>query len=300
MAYIKATNDLAFKKVFASIGNEDIVAGLVNDFYGFLPEQVVIESPYSIKAYAELEDGAGASVLRYTEKDIVVSLEATGFTSELQMRQVPYFDARSFYYASTRYCDNYNKTERMMIGADGKPLRYSSLVEVYSLSILGFVRFADDDDAFRFFNMYDVKHAKRFDGKAVTLGYFELPKHCFDNENQRLWREYFLGHDIGEGAPAYIRKARATIDVANLSEEERRMISRIEKAEADYYNERHGAYMDGLEEGREEERKCHEEERKRHEEEHKRHEEEREKTLAFIKELAGDAGVAQYLQSLGQ
>ena len=39
---IKPTQNLAFKKLFASKGNEDILAGLIEDFFGFaadlLPE----------------------------------------------------------------------------------------------------------------------------------------------------------------------------------------------------------------------------------------------------------------------
>jgi hypothetical protein len=35
---ILPTNDLMFKKAFASEGNEDITIGLIQDFFGFTPK----------------------------------------------------------------------------------------------------------------------------------------------------------------------------------------------------------------------------------------------------------------------
>jgi hypothetical protein len=36
---VSAMSDLAFKKALATAGNEDVLAGLIKDFYGIEPEE---------------------------------------------------------------------------------------------------------------------------------------------------------------------------------------------------------------------------------------------------------------------
>ena len=53
---ISPTNDLAFKKTFSERGNEDVLQGIIGDFFDFRPklDDITITVPYSIKAYQEI------------------------------------------------------------------------------------------------------------------------------------------------------------------------------------------------------------------------------------------------------
>ena len=138
----------------------------------------------------------------------------------------------------------------MVLDSDGKPIRYSSLIPVYSLNILGYNHFQEDKDALRIFELYDPKRNKRFGKELLKIGFFELKKENIETENQRRWRDYFLTGEVDEDAPEYIKKASRTIEYANLGEEERNMASAVEKAEATYQAVLYGSYLEGKDEGK--------------------------------------------------
>ena len=156
---------------------------------------------------------------------MAASLEFADFVSELQVRNVRFFDERALYYPFERFCKNYNKQGFMEFGTDGKPNRYSSLIPVYALNILGGSHFQDDD----------------------ALRIFELSKNNIETTNQRYWRDYFLTGEAHPDAPEYIKKASHIIEYENLSEEEKNMSAILEKARADHDAWISSAYNDGIE-----------------------------------------------------
>ena len=250
MKRISPTGDLAFKKVFASVGNEDVLAGLINDFFGIVAEEIIIESPYSIQAYKEVINGEEVPVLRHTLKDVSASLKTADFVSELQISQTRFFDERALYYLLDRYCQNFNK---WLISTDTvtKPNRYSSLKPVYSLNILAYNHFKEnnDQDALRILEFYDPIRSKSFK-QLLRLGFFELQKPHIETDNQRHWRDYFTIGEVSSKSPVYIAKASKIIAVSNLMEEELRVAEIIEKAQAIRDAELSTAFLDGKDEGR--------------------------------------------------
>ncbi|MCL2153241.1 MAG: hypothetical protein FWH57_09860 [Oscillospiraceae bacterium] len=60
---------------------------------------------------------------------------------------------------------------------------------VYSLNILGYNHF-DDDDALRIFELHDPERKKRFEKRLLRLGYFELKKPNIETQNQKHWLIY--------------------------------------------------------------------------------------------------------------
>ena len=136
----------------------------------------------------------------------------------------------------------------MELDRDGKPNRYSSLVPVYSLNILGDAHFPDDD-ALRIFELYDPARNKKYKKELVRIGFFELSKNNIETTNQRYWRDYFITGEAHLEAPEYIRKASHIIEYENLSEEERNVSAVLEKARADYDAGFSSAYHDGIEKG---------------------------------------------------
>jgi hypothetical protein len=131
----------------------------------------------------------------------------------------------------------------------GSPDRYSSLRPVYSLNILGYNHFTEDEDALRVFTLYDEQRKKAFGKNLIKVGYFELNKPNIETDNQRYWRDYFLTGTAPDGAPDYIKKASKILQYVNLGEEEREVFDIIEKAHATWEGELFTAYHDGREEG---------------------------------------------------
>ena len=237
MERILPTGDLAFKKVLASEENKDILAGLIWDFFEIKATDIVIEKPYSIAVCKELVENEEITKLRQTLKDVSASFKVADFVSEVQVKKTLYYEERALYYPFERFVQNYSKVESIKIGSDGKPIRYSSLRPIYALNILGYTLFEGDDDTLRIFELYDPKRNKRFKD-LLRIGFFELEKTKIETVNQKHWRDYFNTGEAKPGSPAYIKKASQIIKYVNLSEEERNVLSSIERIEANEQAER--------------------------------------------------------------
>ena len=248
MKKIMPTSDLAFKKVMSSEENKDILAGLIEDFFGIKAKGLKIEKPYSIAICKEYVDQGEVSKLRETLKDVAATIEAADITAEIQLHKTKFFDERLLYYPFERYCQNYSMAEAMYRDAGGKLFRMSSLKPIYALNILGYTHF-DDDEALRILELCDQKKNKRLDKEYVRIALFELEKSVFDTPNQEYWRDYFLTGNAHSNAPDYIKKASRVIQYANLSEEERNMISMMEKLEEYDHARMEYRYDEGVADG---------------------------------------------------
>jgi predicted transposase/invertase (TIGR01784 family) len=250
---IRPTGDLAFKKVLASENTKDILCGLINDFFGFSvqAQEISLESPYSIDSYRAYLKGEDVMELHQTIKDVSASFKTANFISELQVRKTRFYDERALYYPFDRFCKNYSKPGYMEISADGRPNRYSGLRPVYSLNILGYNHY-EDDDALRIFEMYDPVRNKKYGKELLKIGFFELNKENIETEAQKHWRDYFLTGEVKPDAPDYIIRASRMIELANLSEEEREMATLLERAQAERDADISGAYHDGRDDGKKE------------------------------------------------
>jgi len=235
---------------FTSEEHKICLSGLISDFFGVdVPvEEITIENPYSIASFREVIKDEEVPVLRHTLKDVAASLKFADFVSELQVRSTRFFDERALYYPFDRFCKNYNKQGFMEISLDGKPNRYSSIIPIYSLNILGDSHF-QDEDALRIFELYDHVRSKKYKKELIKIGFFELTKNKIETPNQRYWRDYFITGKAHPEAPEYIHKASSIIEYENLSEEERNVSAVLEKARADYDAGFSSAYHDGLENG---------------------------------------------------
>jgi hypothetical protein len=252
MRRIKPTSDLAMKKVLTSKGNEDILCGLINDFFdiGAAKDEISIEAPYNIEAYKEYVNNMETRVLRQTVRDIAATFKRADFISELQIIRTKFFDERMLLYLFDRFRKNYNVGGQMELDASGKPNRYSSLIPVYSLNILGYTHYNKDDDALRIFELFDPTRNKGFGKDLIKMGVFELTKPNIETPNQRHWRDYLLTGDVRADAPDYLRKASRIIKLDNLDEEERRMATIYELADEAWENDVSGAWLQGKDDGK--------------------------------------------------
>ena len=174
--------------------------------------------------------------------------------AELQMLRQLYFDQRSLQYPFTTFVNSYYTKK----GDKTNP--YSRLKPIYALNILGYDNFKKDEngnedkDALRIFNLYDIKRNKKFINipNILNLAYFEIKKPHIETENQKHWRDYFLGKEIKKEAPDYIKEAQFIVDKINMNEEEIKMLTMVEKLEADYMSTLEYATLEGEQKGRQE------------------------------------------------
>ena len=245
MKYVNPTNDLAFKKVLGSSENVHILGGLYKDFYFIEPKGLAIENPYSIKAYKEFLRNKEVFRLRQTISDIAATMTWADYRSELQVRKDKYYDERSLYYPLDRFISRY----RIVAGENSG---YARLRPIYSLNILGYNHFTEDDDALRIFRLYDPVRGKGAKKDLLYLGHFELLKSNVETDNQRDWQNYFLQRPLSSTAPDYIREALHIIEQSNMEEEELEMIAQLDYYQSIYDGQIEAARDEGRDEGRDE------------------------------------------------
>jgi predicted transposase/invertase (TIGR01784 family) len=245
MKKINPTSDLAFKKAFGSSENVHILKGLISDIYLFEPEELVIQNPYDIKAYTEMVEKQQFNLLKQIIADVSASMRTGNYTSEMQVLKKKYFDERALYYPFSKYCSGYAET------SDGTT-SYSRLVPIYSLNILGYNHFPEDDDALRIFQLYDPDRQKSYNKELIRIAFLELKKRIIETENLRHWMDYFNGMPVSDTAPDYIREAERYIAYANMQKEERFLLDQLSRWQADQDAIAEHRYDEGLAIGRDE------------------------------------------------
>ena len=223
---ILPTNDLAFKKIFASPEYKDVLIGLINDFYNLDIVDVHIDNPYDIKEFTEQNNG-----YLFTEVDIICTdSNNQKYTIEMQLRKVEFFIERSLYYLFSKYVNSYGVESLMRNPAS----KYSALYPTYSINILDFTQFNDKKPIHKF-SLYDLENKMKLSSpENIILGYFEIGKDTTElNQNLKYWKDFFTTGKVSENAPKYIKKAGEVIDRNNFSREERKMIDRMEKIRED-------------------------------------------------------------------
>jgi predicted transposase/invertase (TIGR01784 family) len=255
---ILPTNDLAFKKIFASETNKDILSGLIADFLNIKADikDITIKNPYDIKTYKEsipLDENNKIDIIkmRQTSRDVGASLISVDFSAEIQVQKDDYFAERSLYYTFSLYCNNYNRRELMEHDLGNIASRYSSLRPVLSLNILRH-SFFDDEFSFRNFILHDPERNLSFDAGLLRIAYFEIDKELSETQNHQYWKEYFLTGTAPNDCPEYIKKAATVIKFENLAQEEKDMINTFERAQANYESELYTAIREGMREGKRE------------------------------------------------
>ena len=244
LKYVNPTNDLAFKKVLASNEKIHILAGFIKDFYFIEPEGLTIENPYSIKAYKEQIKDEEVFRMRTTISDIAAVMSFADYRSELQLRKENFFSERSLYYPLDKFVSRYKIVQ-------SEKSAYARLRPVYSMNILGYNHFTEDENALRIFQLYDPVRNKNFSKNLLNLGYFELLKPNVETENQQQWQNYFLQKPLSSTAPEYIKEALWIIEMANMDEEEIKMITDAEYYKSIYDNQMDYATEEGLKRGME-------------------------------------------------
>jgi predicted transposase/invertase (TIGR01784 family) len=222
--------DFAFKKLFGSEENKDLLISFIN---AILPEEkqvksVELKNPYNISNYKKG---------KMTILDIkAVDEKGTWYDIEIQIAEQGYYDKRALYYWSKVY------TDQIESGEDFEELR-----KTIAINILDF-NYLDEKEFHNEYGIYNRKSKKElsdiFDMHFIELGKFDKNfkdiKTTLDRWTAFLNKAYEIDKDnIPEelAMDENVKKAIEKLDVMYLDKEEREIYEndlkrlRIQKAE---------------------------------------------------------------------
>ena len=231
---ILPTNDLNFKRLFASPELIHISKGFLQDLASYDPLasfsicSLTIETPYNFQEANRLNASTfHRQNLLNTEVDYAcMDKNGLRFMIEMQKKGHDYLEERILYNAGQKFAQKYAGNDRSSTN------KYSSLRPVISVIILEDSYFKDDIPI-RFLRPHDA----RFDvyKKNLNLGleiYVELNKDTSKlPENLKLWIEYFRTGSTTKEAPRYLQEAVKMTEITQLTKEERELADLIEKLE---------------------------------------------------------------------
>jgi predicted transposase/invertase (TIGR01784 family) len=230
MCRINPKVDFAFKKLFGSEENKDLLISFINSI---LPEDkqiksVELKNPYNIANYKKG---------KMTILDIkAVDDKGTWFDIEMQIAEQGYYDKRALYYWSKVYTDQIESGEY-----------FETLRKTISINILDF-NYLDEKDFHNSYGIYNRKSDKElsdiFDMHFIELEKFDKDykdiKTSLDRWTAFLNKAYEIDKDNIPPELAVdkeVRKAIETLDIMYLNKEERELyendlkLLRVQKSE---------------------------------------------------------------------
>ncbi|AGK95838.1 Rpn family recombination-promoting nuclease/putative transposase [Clostridium pasteurianum] len=219
--------DFAFKKLFASKENKDLLISFINSMLSE-DEQILdieLKNPYNIANYRKG---------KMTILDIkAVDEKGVWYDIEMQLAEQNFYDKRAFYYWAKVYSDQIES------GDDFEVLR-----KTIAINILDF-NYIDEDDFHNVYKVFNEKSGKEF-SNIFEMHFVELNK--FNKDYSSLtstldrWvtflnRAYEIDvNKIPEelAVDKEIRKALEKLDIMYLDSEEREIYENDLKAMRDY------------------------------------------------------------------
>ena len=252
---VLTTEDLVFRKVFASPQNSHILIGFINDVLELDVTEVHVEDTYNIRTFYEESKKPKRG---YTQVDVLARLgNGSLVTIEMQVRKQAWFRERALFYLNENYNSNYGKheleTSRGESSESGR--KYSALRPTYGIYIMMNNEFKEDNNPVHRFRMYDIENKLLYqnadDQELTNMVFLELKKSSDEMKvGLRAWFDYFLNGEVSTEAPEYLQEACRVAEYQNLEQEEKKMISKEEKAEQDAGAEREYIWQEGKAEGK--------------------------------------------------
>jgi len=232
---VLTTNDIIFKKVFASPQNSHILIGFINDILELDVTEVNVENTYNIRTFY---DESKQPYVRYTQVDVLARLsDGRQVTIEMQVCGQKLFKERALFYVTEIYSANYGKHE--LENSDGAyaegERKYSALRPVYSVCIMVESEFLEDDNPIHKFRVHDEENDIYYKSvnkeELITMIFLELGKSSSAmKKNIKAWFDYFKTGEVTKEAPKYLQEACRVAKYQNLEQEEKDMISARQKA----------------------------------------------------------------------
>ena len=228
--FLDPKNDVAFKRIFGSERNKDILIHFLNDMLVFKERQPIVEVTF-LKTIQDPEIAAKKTSI----VDILCKDEAGHtYVIEMQVAKSKGFEKRAQYYAAKAYISQMDRGDS----------KYYNLKEVIFLAIANFVMFPDKTD-YKSDHVILDKASHEHDLKDFSFTFLELGK--FKKSKDELqtmiekWSYYFKHadetleqdlHDIFE-QDTVIRKAYEELNRFSWNEEELRAYDQEIKRERD-------------------------------------------------------------------
>lgn len=243
--FLNPKNDLAFKRIFGTEKNKDILIHFLNDIFGRTTNP--IEHVTFLKTSQEPEIAAQ----RASTVDVMCEdAEHNKFIIEMQVKDEPGFEHRAQYYAAKTYIEQREKG-----------IAYKDLKEVLFLAITSYNLFPDKDEYLSHHQTLDIKtHARNL--KDFSFLFLELAK--FKKSKKELvtitekWAYFFKNaeqtteKDLNAiiGDDFIIKRAYEELNRFSWTPEELRIYDSIDmREEADKaINEK--AFEEGIEKGK--------------------------------------------------
>lgn len=244
--FLDPKNDVAFKKIFGSEKNKDILICFLNDILEFKGKKPIIEVTF-LKTVQEPEIAAKKTSI----VDIMCSDEiGNSYIVEMQVAKEKGFIKRAQFYAAKAYSSQLN--------IKGK---YSTLKEIIFLAIADFIMFPEKIN-YKSDHIILDRDSFEHDLKDFSFTFLELEK--FNKPKEQLitmiekWCYFFkhaaktnekdlnkiIGHDL------IIKKAYEELNRFNWQEEELNAYNAVIKKEMDYNAAMEQKYDEGVATGR--------------------------------------------------
>ena len=244
--YLDPTNDVAFKKIFGTEKNKDILIHFLNDILVFRSKQPIVEVEF-LKTEQDPEIASRkTSIVDILCKDSQGSL----YIVEMQVARTQGFEKRAQYYASKTYCSQ-----------AGIGDKYPDLKEVVFIAIADFIMFPNKKK-YKSDHVILDRESHEHDLKDFTFTFIELPK--FKKQINKLcniqekWC-YFFKHaqetsseqlDKIIGKDVVIQKAYRELDRFHWSPEALLTYEESEKRMNDYLSSLGQKFIEGKIEGK--------------------------------------------------
>ena len=237
---LKPTNDYVFKKIFGSIGSEDITREFIKCATGINFECINLDTtPILEKDLIDKKTGI---------LDVkVVADKINNIDIEMQVVKSEHIAERILFYWSKMY----NKTIRQGLGYERAQKAICILIADFKLSNLTQI-----DKFYTRWKIMEENYTKQSFTDKLYIVIIELEKlkdiKETDNEELLNWCKFIKNPEEMEGEEMknkYIRKAKEKLDEINQSEEERRLAEIRERTIRDEMAIRDSGYIDGKNDG---------------------------------------------------
>ena len=240
---LKPTNDYVFKKIFGSIGSEDITREFIKCATGMNFECINLDTtPILEKDLIDKKTGI---------LDVkVVADKINNIDIEMQVVKSEHIAERILFYWSKMY----NKTIRQGLGYERAQKAICILIADFKVSNLTQI-----DKFYTRWKIMEENYTKQNFTDKLYIVIIELEKlkgindiKEIDNEELLNWCKFIKNPEEMEGEEMkneYIKKAKEKLDEINQSEEERRLVEIRERTIRDEMAIRDSGYIDGMKEG---------------------------------------------------
>jgi len=212
MKFLDVKTDYAFKKVFGSLENKDILIDFLNSVIDFEKDNKIVDlmivDPYNIPMLKGMKD---------TYVDVKAELQdKSKIIIEMQVLNHEGFEKRILYNAAKNYSIQLHKKED-----------YQLLNPVIALTIVDFIMFEETDKIITNFKMIEKDDFINYNDD-IELIFIELPKFNKTLDNLQGIQEQWLYFIKNAGSLEYIPKklnkpiikALEVVNEANFTEEE--------------------------------------------------------------------------------